>query len=104
MKHVTQKLIEVGGHPVDVKARIEKHGWVVITFTPAFSIRSSKLHLPFARDTFINAIVCGLLDNESPDYEKKFAFLSGQLDAVKRLSGFAELPKPVVEASASAKR
>jgi hypothetical protein len=85
MKHVTQKLIEVGGHPVDVKARIEKHGWVVITFTPAFSIRSSKLHLPFARDAFINAIICGLLDNESPDYEKKFGEAYAELNATLEL-------------------
>jgi hypothetical protein len=72
MKHVTQKLIEINGTPVDIKARLERNGWVVITFTPTFSIRSAKLHLPFARDTFISAIVCGLLDEEDPNYNEKY--------------------------------
>ena len=81
MKHVTQKLIEVNGHPVEVKARIEKNGWVVITFAPTFSIRSSKLHLPFARDTFINAVICALLDSNAPDYEKKFDDAYAEMNA-----------------------
>jgi len=38
-------------------------------------------------------------DEDRVEYEKKFAFLSGQLDAAKRLCGFAALPKPVIDAS-----
>lgn len=68
MKHVTQKLIEVNGTPVDIKARLEKGAWVVIAFTPVFSIRSHKLHLPKARDNFITAIVSAAMDEDDPEY------------------------------------
>jgi len=72
VKHVTQKLIEVNGTPVDIKARLEKGAWVVIAFTPVFSIRSHKLHLPKARDNFITAIVSAAMDEDDPEYIEKF--------------------------------
>lgn len=32
----------------------------MIVFTPSFSIRSSKLHLPYARGAFITALLAAL--------------------------------------------
>jgi hypothetical protein len=72
MNHVTQKLIEVNGIPVDIKARLEKGAWVVISFTPIFSIRSHKLHLPKARDNYITAIVSAAMDNDDDEYLENF--------------------------------
>jgi hypothetical protein len=85
MNHVTQKLIEVGGHPVEVKARIEKNGWVVIVFTPTFSIRSTRLHLPSARNTFINAIICSSMGINACDYQKEFYEAQAELDKTIKL-------------------
>jgi hypothetical protein len=92
MKHVTQKLIEVNGTPVDIKARLEKGAWVVIAFTPVFSIRSHKLHLPKARDNFITAIVSAAMDEDDPEY-------ADNRDAIQRRGGSFELPQSLAKAT-----
>jgi hypothetical protein len=84
MAHVTQKLIEIGGNPVEVKARIEKNRWVIITFTPTFSIRSAKLDLPASRETFITAILCSLINWDDETFDESYAELE---ETIKLVTG-----------------
>jgi hypothetical protein len=54
----TQVMIEIGGQPVELKARREDGGrWSVIAFHPAFSIRSNKIQMRGPRGAFVRAIV-----------------------------------------------
>lgn len=87
MNHITQKLIEINGSPVDIKARLEKDKWCVIVFTPSFSIRSSKLHLPYARGAFITALLAALHPasrdaNDEELFEKGFKAIKETLELV----------------------
>jgi hypothetical protein len=51
-------MIEIGGQPVELKARREDGGrWSVIAFHPAFSIRSNKIQMRGPRGAFVRAIV-----------------------------------------------
>jgi hypothetical protein len=76
----TQTLIEIDGQPVEVKARKEENHWAVIVFTPAFSIRSSKLHLKGTREAFGRAVVCSIID---PELEDDFMDLDASLQLVE---------------------
>jgi len=61
---LTQTVVEIGGSPVEIKARKEDHRWSVIAFTPNFSIRSNKLSLTGTRDAFAKAIALSIFDWE----------------------------------------
>jgi hypothetical protein len=50
-------MIEIGGQPVELKARREDGRWSVIAFHPAFSIRSNKIQMRGPRGAFVRAIV-----------------------------------------------
>lgn len=76
----TQTLIEIDGQPVEVKARKEENHWAVIAFTPAFSIRSSKLHLKGTRDSFARAVVCSVID---PELEDDFVDIEASMHLVE---------------------
>lgn len=76
----TQTLIEIDGSPVQLKARKDDGWWAVIAFTPAFSIRSSKIHLKGVREAFARAVVCSIID---PEFEDDYVEIGTHLQMVE---------------------
>ena len=76
-----QTVIEIDGVPVEIKARREAFGIAVVAFTPACSLRSSRLHLASSREAFCRSIAFAVLD---PLFEDDVPLLAGAVAAVER--------------------